>query len=117
MKLEVLRELNALPRDDPQHQPWVDILADVRYLIEQVPDLSPEEQSIMTELRQRWEREKVELRSATKAEASLAVLAAHGFAVSDGVRRRILSCRDLRVLDLWLARAVTASSDSDVIAA
>lgn len=121
MQLEVLRELNSLPRDDPQHEPWVDILADVRYLIEQVPDLSPEEQSIMTELRQRWEREKVELRSTaqveTKAEAILAVLTARGFAVSDGVRQRILGCRDLRVLDSWLARAATASSDSDVIAA
>lgn len=121
MQLEALRELNALPHDDPQHEPWVDILADVRYLIEQVPDLSPEEQSIMTELRQRWEREKAELRSSaqveTKAEAILAVLTARGFAVSDGVRRRILGCKDLRVLDRWLVRAVTASSDSDVIAA
>jgi hypothetical protein len=121
MQLEVLRELNALPLDDPQNEPWVDILADVRYLIEQVPDLSPEEQTIMTELRQRWEREKAELRSSaqveTKAEAILAVLATRGFKVSEAVRRRILGCRDQRVLDRWLARAVTASSDSDVIAA
>jgi len=131
MQLEVLRELNALPLDDPQHEPWVDILADVRYLIEQVPSLSPEEQMIMTELRQRWEQdkaqlrtaaraeweqEKAQLRTAAKAESILTVLAARGFAVSDIVRARVLGCKDLSVLDRWLARAVTASSDADVIA-
>ena len=43
--------------------------------------------------------------------------AARGFKVSEAVRRQILGCKDLRILDRWLARAVTASSDSEVIAA
>lgn len=125
MQLEVLRELNALSPSDPQNEPWVDILADVRYLIEQVPDLSPEEQRIMTELRQRWEREKTELRSAAmaegqakgKAEGILTMLRARGLSVSESVRTRVLSCKDLSMLDRWLVRAATAGSDTDVIAA
>ncbi len=129
MQLEVLRELNALAPSDPHNEAWVDILADVRYLIEQVPDLSPEEQRIMTELRQRWEREKAELRTAAmaegeargeakgKAEGILTMLRARGLSVSEPVRARVLGCRDLRMLDRWLIRAATAASDTDVIAA
>lgn len=125
MQLEVLRELNALPPSDPQNEAWVDILADVRYLIEQVPDFSPEEQRIMTELRQRWEREKTELRTAAmaegqakgKAEGILTMLRARGLPVSESVRARVLSCKDLSMLDRWLVRAATADSDIDVVAA
>ncbi len=117
MQLEVLKELDALAPDDPQGQAWVDILAEVRYLIEQVPDLSLEEQAVMTELRQRWEREKADLRSSTKAEAILAVMKARGLAVSEGVRTRVLACRDLGILDRWLVRAATAASDTEVTAA
>ncbi len=129
MQLEVLQELKELAPDDPQGQAWVDILAEVRYLIEQVPDLTLEEQAVMTELRQRWEREKADLRSSakaegkaegraeTKAEAILAVLKARGLAVSEGVRVRVLACRDLGVLDRWLVRAATSASDTEVTAA
>ncbi len=125
MQLQVLRELNALAPSDPENEAWVDILADVRYLIEQVPDLSPEEQTIMTELRQRWEREKSELRTAAraegkaegKAEGILTMLRARGLPVSESVRTRVLSCKDLSMLDRWLVRAATAVSDTDVIAA
>ncbi len=140
MQLEVLRELNALPLDDPQHAPWLDILADVRYLIEQLPDLSPEEKSIMTELRQRWEQEKAEIRAEAKAEGILAmrqkleqekaeiraeakaesiltILRARGLSVNKSLRARVLSCQDLGVLDRWLLRAATATSATDVITA
>jgi hypothetical protein len=121
MQLEVLHELRALPTDDPQRQPWVDILAEVRYLIEKEPDPSPEEYTIMTELRQRWEREKADLRregqTQSKAEAILTVMAARGFSVSERVRTQIMGCHDLSVLERWLARAVTAPSENDVIAA
>ena len=78
----------------------------MRYLLDEVPDLSPEEHTIATELRQRWEREKAELRAEGraravselrqrwesekaelraegKAEAILSVLSARGFEVSD----------------------------------
>jgi hypothetical protein len=40
MQLEVLQELKALAPDDLEGQAWVDILAEVRYLTEKVPDLS-----------------------------------------------------------------------------
>ena len=129
MQLETLRELDALPLSAAQRQPWIDILADVRYLFDETPDCSPEEQTIMTELRQRWEREKADLRAAGKAEGKvegkaegkaegiLALLKARGLPVSEPVKARLLSCKDLSILDRWLVRAATASSDSDVIAA
>jgi hypothetical protein len=117
MQLEALRELDALPMDPAQRQPWIDILADVRYLFDEEPDLSPEEKTIMTELRQRWEREKADLRAEGKAEAILSVLVARGFKVSDGVRQHVLGCKDPSTLERWLARAITAASDAEVIAA
>lgn len=121
MQLAALRELDALPIDDPQRQPWIDILADVRYLFDDEPNPGPEEQALMTELRQRWEREKAELRSSGKAEgkaeAVLAVLKARGVSVSEVVRTRVLGCQDLSTLDRWLARAATAGSDTEVVAA
>ena len=133
MQLAALRELDALPVDDPQRQPWIDILADVRYLFDDEPNPDPEEQALMTELRQRWEREKAELRSSGKAEgraegkvegkaegkaeAVLAVLKARGVAVSESVRSHVLGCHDLSTLDRWLARALTAASDAEVVAA
>ncbi len=48
----------------------------IRYLFDEEPDLSPDENTITTELRQRWEREKAELRAEGKAEAILSVLIA-----------------------------------------
>ena len=129
MQLDALRELDALSLDEGQRQPWIDMLADIRYLLDETPDLNPEEQTIMTELRQRWEREKAELRAAGKSEGKaegkaegiavgiLAVLTARGLPVSEPVRSRVLGCKDLSMLDRWLARAATALSDTEVIAA
>ena len=163
MQLVALRELDALPLPKEQRQPWIDILADVRYLLDETPDLSLEERAIMTELRQRWEREKAELRAEGraqalselrqrlerekaelraegraqaltelrqrlehekaevraegKAEAILTVLKARGFQVSDSVRQQVLGCKDPSILERWLAKAVTATSDAEVIAA
>lgn len=71
----------------------------------------------MTELRQRWEREKVELRAEGTAKAILTVLVARGFQVSDGIRQRVLDCKDPSTLERWLARAATAASATEVIAA
>ena len=68
MQLEALRELDALPLSETQRQPWIDILADVRYLFDEEPDLSPEEKTVMTELRKRWEREKADLRAEGRVE-------------------------------------------------
>lgn len=101
------------------------MLTDVRYLLDEAPDLGPEEQTIMTELRQRWEREKAELRAEGKAEGRalglaegiLSLLRARGLLVSEPVQARVLACRDLSTLDRWLVRAATASSDAEVIAA
>ena len=79
----------------------------------------------MTELRQRWEREKAELRAQGRvegrvegrAESILTLLSARGLLVSDKVKARVLGCKDLSLLDRWLVRAATAASDSEVIAA
>ncbi|HMU41640.1 MAG TPA: hypothetical protein PKE31_21710 [Pseudomonadota bacterium] len=110
MQCEALRELDALPLSLAQRQPWIDILGEV-------PNLTTEENTVMTELRQRWEREKAELRAESKAEALLTVLAARGLQVSEGVRERVLGCKDPRTLERWLTRAVTAVSASEAIAA
>ncbi len=125
MQLEVLAELETLPTESPEQQPWIDILAEVRYLIEKEPGLSPEEKTVMTELRKRWEKEKADLRregeaageAKGKAAAILAVLQARGFVVSERTSTQIRSCRDLAVLDGWLVRAATAASENEVIAA
>lgn len=45
-----------------------------------------------------------------EANAVLRVLQARGFAISDSIRERVLSCSDLAQLDQWLDRAVTSDS-------
>ena len=60
---------------------------------------------------------KAEGKAEGKVEAILAVLQARGFAVSELVRTTILGCQDPSVLDRWLVRAATATSETDVIAA
>lgn len=140
MQLDALRELDSLPLSEAQRQPWIDMLADIRYLLDEAPDLSPEEQTIMTELRKRWEREKAELRAEGRAQATtelrqrwerekadlraegraesiLALMRARGLAVSEPVKTRVLGCKDVSLLERWLVRAATAASDTDVIAA
>ena len=63
MQLGALRELDAQPMTPTERQPWIDILADVMLLVGRSAEPTPEEKTIMTELRQRWEREKAELRA------------------------------------------------------
>ena len=121
MQLAALRELDAQPMTAAQRQPWIDILADVRYLLDGAQEPTPEEKTIMTELRQRWEREKAELRAegqtAGTAQAILTILTTRGLQVSDGTRQHVLDCKDPNTLDRWLARALTATTDTEVIAA
>ncbi len=45
----------------------------------------------------------------------LDVLKVRGIVVPLDVRERILSCRDVTVLEAWLARAVLAKSATDVV--
>lgn len=54
-------------------------------------------------------------RAAGKAEAILSVLDARGIAVADDVRKRILSCSELEVLERWLRRATTAASADEIV--
>jgi hypothetical protein len=46
----------------------------------------------------------------------LRVLAVRGIEVPAAIQERILACTDLVLLDVWLARAVAASSVSNVVA-
>ena len=120
----LFRELDDLPLSAALRQPWIDLLAEVRYLFSDLPDHNPEELSVMTELRQRWEREKAELRAEGltqgltqgRAESILMLLRARGLAVSASVQARVLACTDLAVLERWLIRATTATSDTEVVA-
>jgi hypothetical protein len=47
--------------------------------------------------------------------AVLIVLDARGVQVPEAVREQILACTDLAQLDVWLRRAVTASTADEVI--
>jgi hypothetical protein len=59
---------------------------------------------------------KAEGRSEGEARAICAVLEARGLAVSDAIRQRIASCRDLATLDRWLVRAATVATADAVFA-
>ncbi|WPB77946.1 Rpn family recombination-promoting nuclease/putative transposase [Archangium violaceum] len=50
-----------------------------------------------------------------RAEDVLRILAARGFHVTDETRQRILSCTDISTLDRWFARALKASTLSNVL--
>jgi predicted transposase/invertase (TIGR01784 family) len=51
-----------------------------------------------------------------KAAAILAFLAARGLTVTEEARARIEGCRDVALLDRWIARAATAVSAEEVVA-
>jgi hypothetical protein len=50
-----------------------------------------------------------------QARAVVKVLEARGISVSAELRAQILSCGDLRLLERWLGRAVTAASAEAVV--
>lgn len=50
-----------------------------------------------------------------KAEAILAILAARDITVTGAIRKKILGCRSVETLDLWLRRAMEASTADAVI--
>ena len=52
-----------------------------------------------------------------KAQSVLAILAARGVPVSEEAQARIRACGDLRRLDRWLIRAMSAASADEVLAA
>jgi predicted transposase/invertase (TIGR01784 family) len=55
-------------------------------------------------------------RAEGEAKAILQVLSLRGVSVSESLRQQILGCTDITTLDVWLQRALTATSPSDVIA-
>jgi hypothetical protein len=52
-----------------------------------------------------------------EAKSILSVLAARGIPVSDAVRERILACRDIPTLDVWVRRAAVAATAAAVVRA
>uniref|UniRef100_A0AAU3GV12 DUF4351 domain-containing protein n=1 Tax=Streptomyces sp. NBC_01401 TaxID=2903854 RepID=A0AAU3GV12_9ACTN len=57
---------------------------------------------------------KAEGRAEGRAEAVVTVLEQRGIAVGDTVRSRVLDCTDVETLDLWLSRALTATTAEDL---
>lgn len=57
---------------------------------------------------------KAEGKAEGKADSVLEVLAVRGLRVPDESRERILSCKDLKQLQRWLDRAVTAGSADEL---
>ncbi|WP_394841918.1 hypothetical protein LZC95_33190 [Pendulispora brunnea] len=45
----------------------------------------------------------------------LCVLETRGIPIPPEVRQRVLECKELRRLEIWLKRAVTANSAADVV--
>ncbi len=64
----------------------------------------------------RWAQGEAAGKITGKIEAIFAFLAARGLVVSAEVRARIKACQDVTILDLWIARAATASSAEAVLA-
>jgi hypothetical protein len=58
---------------------------------------------------------KAEGKGEGKAEALLGVLSARGLPLSDGLRAKILACRDPSVLERWITLAVTAASAEEAL--
>jgi hypothetical protein len=54
-------------------------------------------------------------RAEGRALAILAVLGARGVEVSPAVRKRVLACTDVALLDAWIARAANAKDADDVV--
>jgi hypothetical protein len=54
------------------------------------------------------------LRAEGRAGALLLLLDRRGVSLSEGERARIVGCSDVEVLDVWLTRAITASSAAEV---
>lgn len=119
-----LQEISDLPTDDPQRQPLLEILVEVRYLLRYEQEQDAEEQEFMTQLRQQFEQFKADLRNEAtllgvrqgRAEGVLTLLAARGVQVNEATRKQILECKDLATLDRWLIRAASATSATEVIA-
>ena len=44
-----------------------------------------------------------------------AIMATRGIEVPEALRDRVLACTDVTTLDVWLARAVTATSAGEVV--
>jgi len=53
--------------------------------------------------------------SGGRAQAVLTLLATRGIPIAGDVRDRILACRDIPMLDRWIARAASAASAADVL--
>lgn len=125
MRQEAMREISALPEDDPSQRPLIVILNEMVYfLVQQVEsdaELSAAEKSQMTQLRQEFEQFQSNLlqkgAARGKAEMLLAVLAARGVPLNDAVRQKILSCTDLAELDRLAVLATTAATPADVLTA
>jgi hypothetical protein len=54
-------------------------------------------------------------RAQGEAQAILTLLDGRGVAVPDDVRDQVLECTDTSLLDIWLRRAITATTVDDVI--
>ncbi len=72
----------------------------------------------MGQVKARIAREtEAQLAPVLEARALLMLLEARGLPVSDAVRTQIVTCTDLATLDRWIARAETARTAEEIVAA
>ena len=133
-RLEALTEIGAMPVTDPDRPVLLALVGWIRYVVREnrkAAEGLSKEPEFMHALREGFEqwmktqqklaaakamREvRSEARSEGKAESLLAVLEARRIPVSKKLRAQIMACADNRLLDLWIRRAVSASSVKEVI--
>ena len=141
MQQRVLAEIQGLPKNDLSREWWLEIVGKMVYFFDENRDRRKpsEEQLAMTKLRQEFEQFKESLirkgeargeargkaegkadgkaegKAEGKADALLAVMAARGVAVTDLVRKAVMTCQDPATLDRWLVQAATAPSPDAAI--
>jgi hypothetical protein len=133
-----MKELVEIAPTDAIRRPLLDIVARVRYFIEQATDVEvdAEERAIMTELGKQWEKYKADFVRRTQEEVRaefrregdevgavqalrdgvLAILRARHLSESKATAKRVKTCSDQAKLKRWLERAAVAKTPSEVFA-
>jgi predicted transposase/invertase (TIGR01784 family) len=114
--MEELRELQSQPTGASALGLLLRYIAEVRDgsiegLRATVRQLGPVAEEAMMTMAEQWRQEG---KAEGRAESIFAVLSARSLAVTADLRARVLACRDVAVLDRWLAAAVTATSADDI---
>jgi hypothetical protein len=119
-----IEDLLALPRDAHERAVAEQILLELQHTLRKQPRRTPKEQEFIVAMHKSWEDARTEARAEGRAEGRaearaddvLTVLRVRGIAVSEAARKRILTQKDLQLLERWHKKAIVATSLREVIA-